>query len=249
MRALWPEAGEAEPWDVYRPDAPGVPLLRLSMVASVDGAATDRQGHTAGLGGQGDWEVFRTLRAQSDAVLVGAGTARLEGYGPVRLRADLTARRRDELGRDRPPAIVLVSRSLELDPANPIFTEARVPTAVLTCAGASAERRADLEHVATVLTAGDERVDLAAGLAEIRRLLGPLVTCEGGPSLNEALLRAGVVDELCMTLAPQLAGAPGAPRLSGDLDEPAALSLRHAATDDAGELYLRYAVGGEPGQA
>jgi riboflavin biosynthesis pyrimidine reductase len=241
MRALWPQAHHGlDPWALYRPDDPDAPLLRLNMVAGVDGAATDRHGHTAELGGPGDWEVFRTLRAQADVVLVGAGTARREGYGPARLRRDLAARRRDDLGRARRPAIVLVSRSLALDPASPIFAEADPPTAVLTCAGASAERRARLEPVATVLTAGGDHVDLVDGLARIRQVMGPVITCEGGPSLNASLLRAGVVDELCVTLAPQLVGVPSAPRLAGGLDEPAALSLRQVAIDDTGELYLRY---------
>lgn len=243
MRVLWPAAHEADPWALYLPDAPHQACVRLSMVASVDGAATDQQGRSAGLGGDGDWEVFRTLRAQADAVLVGAGTARHEGYGPVRLRSDLAARRRDELGRDRPPAMVLVSQSLSLDPDAAIFTEAQVPTTVLTCAGGDPERRADLQRVAHVVVAGDERVDLRAGLRHIHDEIGPLVTCEGGPSLNESLLRAGAADELCLTLAPKLAGAPGAPRLAGALGEPAALSLRHVAGDDTGELYLRYRLG------
>lgn len=242
MRVLWPEPGEAEAWELYRPD-PGRPLLRVNMVASVDGAAADASGRTTGLGGAGDWEVFRTLRAQADAVLVGAGTARAEGYGPARLRPDLAARRREELGRAAPPAMVLVSRSLELDPDSPIFADARVPTVVLTCAAADPGRRAALERAGRVLIAGEEAVDPADGVAQVQRALGPLIAGEGGPSLNAALLRAGVVDELCVTVAPQLAGAPAAPRLAGDFDRPAALSLAQAATDGSGELYLRYRVG------
>lgn len=243
MRLLWPEPREpVDPWEAYRPADTARPLLRMNMVIGVDGAATDAQGHTAALGGEGDWEVFRTLRAQADAVLVGAGTARAEGYGPARVRGDLAARRRDELGHALPPAIVLVSQSLRLDPDSPIFTDATVPTTVLTCAAADADRRAALERVGRVVVAGQASVDLAAGLARIREDIGPVVTCEGGPTLNAGLLRAGVVDELCVTVAPQLVGMPLAPRLAADLDRSVALSLAHVAAADDGELYLRYGV-------
>lgn len=244
MRVLLPEpAGGVTAWELYRPAEPDRPLLRLNMVVGVDGAAADAQGHTAGLGGESDWEVFRTLRAQSDVVLVGAGTARAEGYGPARLRSDLAARRRDDLGRPVPPAIVLVSRSLQLDPHSPIFTDAAVPTTVVTCAAADPDRRAALERVGRVLVAGDAHVDLAAGLGRVRDAIGPVVTCEGGPRLNAGLLRAGVVDELCVTVAPQLVGMPLAPRLADDLDVSVALSLAHVAVSDDGELHLRYRVG------
>lgn len=244
MRVLLPDRRDAiDPWELYRPADAHRPLMRLNMVVGVDGAATDPHGHTAALGGEGDAEVFRTLRAQADVVLVGAGTARAEGYGPARLRSDLAARRRDELGRTSPPAIVLVSRSLQLDPHGPIFTNAKVPTTVLTCAAADADRRAALQRVGRVVVAGDEHVDLAAGLAQIRDAFGPVVTCEGGPTLNAGLLRAGVVDELCVTLAPQLVGLPLSPRLADDLDRSMALSLEHLAANDTGELYLRYRVG------
>src|SRR5262249_56336246 len=53
------------------------------MVASLDGAATVR-GRTGGLSGEADRQVFAMLRALADVIVVGAGTARVEGYGPVR---------------------------------------------------------------------------------------------------------------------------------------------------------------------
>lgn len=243
MRLLWPEPREpVDPWEAYRPADARTPLLRVNMVVGVDGAATDAEGRTAALGGEGDWEIFRALRAQADAVLVGAGTARAEEYGPARVRGDLAARRREELGHTLPPAIVLVSRSLRLDPDSPIFTDASVPTTVLTCAAADADRRAALERVGRVVVAGEAHVDLAAGLARLREEIGPVVTCEGGPTLNAGLLRAGVVDELCVTVAPQLVGMPLAPRLAADLDRSVALSLTQVAVADDGELYLRYEV-------
>ena len=242
MRQLLPVTlADVDPYEAYRPEDPAKPQLRLNMVSSVDGAVTDEHGRSGGLGEAADREVFRILRAHADAILVGAGTVRTEGYGPHRLRADLAARRRED-GRQAPAAMVVVTRSLELDLRAPLFTEARTPTVVLTCGAASAERRRALAEHARVLVAGEHDVDLAAGLAALRDELGAAqVLCEGGPGFNSALFAAGVVDELCVTVAPTLVDGDG-PRLAAQLGRRVDLRLVAAYEQDS-ELLLRYAVG------
>lgn len=225
-------------WDVYRPDDPGAALLRVNMVVSADGAATDERGHSEGLGGDGDGEVFRTLRAQADAILVGAGTVRAEGYGPYRLRADLAERREGE-GRSRAAPIIVVTRSLDLDLDAPLFTEARTPTIVLTCAAAPEERRHAAARVGRVLVVGNDDVELPAALAELRTELGLAhLLCEGGPTLNAPLFQSSLVDELCLTVAPRLIGGTG-PHLIRGLGGLADLGLLSLCEHD-GELLARY---------
>jgi riboflavin-specific deaminase-like protein len=240
MRQLLPmPLEEVDPYEVYRPDDPAAPLLRVNMIASADGAATDAQGRVRGLAGPGDQEVFRTLRALADGILVGASTVRLEGYGPHRLRADLMRRRKAD-GRNRPAPIVVVTRSLQLDLASSLFTEAHTPTIVLTCAAASAERRRATERVARVLVIGDTDVDLGRAINVLHGELGLVhLLCEGGPTLNAGLFDAGLVDELCLTIAPKLAGANG-PRIVAGPIELTQLCLVTACEQDC-ELYLRYA--------
>ncbi|MGH8901134.1 MAG: dihydrofolate reductase family protein [Egibacteraceae bacterium] len=250
MRQLLPTPiDEADPYEVYRPDDPTVPLLRVNMVASADGAATDAQGRAGGLAGEGDQEVFRTLRALADGILVGASTVRVEGYGPHRLRADL-ARRREADGRAAPAPIVVVTRSLDLDLASPLFTGGRTPTVVLTCAAAPADRRRAAEQTARVLVVGDADVDLERAVATLRTEFGLAhLLCEGGPTLNAGLIGAGLVDELCLTIAPALTGT-GRLRIVADEGPPPnplagkvvlrRLSLLTACEQDS-ELYLRYA--------
>jgi riboflavin-specific deaminase-like protein len=241
MRQLLPFPVEnVVPYDVYRPDEGTDRLLRINMVASADGHATDATGVTEGLGGTGDHELFRSLRALADGILVGAGTVRVEGYGPHRLRADLAELRRRD-GRPDPAAVVVVSRSLALDAQAPIFTQAKTPTIVLTCASAPADRRAHLAATTPVIVIGDDSVDLAAALDQLTERFGIAhVLCEGGPTLNRALLRTGLVDELCLTISPQLTGAPAisivrAPARAADL-ELAGLCEHN------GELFARYRV-------
>lgn len=244
MRQLLPfPAEDIAPYEVYRPEGRGR-FLRINMVASVDGHATDASGVTAQLGGEGDLEVFRSLRALADGILVGAGTARAEGYGPHRLRADLAALRERD-GRPGPAAIVVVSGALDLDPHSRLFAEAKTPTIVVTSAAAPDERRERLAATTPVVVAGDAEVDLVEACDQLARRFGIThVLCEGGPRLNSALLRTGLVDELCLTLAPVLVGVdsrcivqPVAPFAKMDL-----LGL----CEQDGELYARYGVRVEP---
>jgi len=232
--------GPVDPYDVARLPVPdGRPWLRVNFVVSADGSATDEQGRSEGLGGPGDRALFRALRAHADAILVGAGTARAEGYGPHRMRPDLAARRGAD-GRPEPAAVVVVTRSLDLDLDAPLFTAARTPTVVLTCAAAPPQRRERAAGVARLLVAGEEAVDLAEGLRLLRAETGAAsVLCEGGPVLTRDLLDAGLVDELCLTVAPVLVGT-GA-RLVEGLERRVDLELQRLATDD-GDLYLGYGV-------
>src|SRR5207249_8360577 len=92
------------------PDAVG-PHLRLNFVASPDGAATV-DGVSAGLQTPGDNRVFELLRDLADVVLVGAGTIRQEGYGPLRPGPTRRQRRLD-LGRRVVPVLAVVSARLD----------------------------------------------------------------------------------------------------------------------------------------
>ncbi|TDC75034.1 dihydrofolate reductase family protein [Actinomadura sp. 7K507] len=229
MHRLLPEppADGIDPYDAYA-DAPG---MRLGMVMSVDGSVTDAEGWTDKLGGDADFRVFRTLRALSDAILVGARTVRTGRLGPARLRADLRARR------GGPPApIVVVSRSLDLDWTLPLFTEAETPTIVVT----SRNARNEVPGHVQAIGAGRDDVDLPAAIRTLREDLGhERLLCEGGPALATALIRASLVDELCLSIAPALLGGARHTRLLDGLDaevplDPAALYL------DEGVLFIRY---------
>src|SRR5215467_13845393 len=93
------------------------PSLRVNFVTSIDGAVTV-DGRSGGLGDDADRRVFGILRQLSDAVMVGAGTLRNEGYGPVRMDDGRRAWR-EERGLAPYPRLVVVSSSLHLDPAGP----------------------------------------------------------------------------------------------------------------------------------
>lgn len=214
--------------------------LRGGFVLTTDGGVA-WDGGSRPLQTPADSAVFSALRAVADAVVVGAGTARSEGYGPVRLRPAGRAWRVERGRSPEPPPLVVVSRSLELDPGERFFSG---PSLVLTCAASDPRRRESLSAVTEVLVVGDEEVDLLAAVRVLherglRRLL-----CEGGPTLLTAVLAAGLLDELCLTLTPLLLGA--APTLlASALPAPRPLELRSLVHGGDGVLLARYAVGGD----
>src|SRR5262250_3460046 len=137
--------------------------VRANMVASLDGAAT-LDGRTRGLSSEADEQVFAMLRALSDVILVGAGTARAEHYGPVRPESEglRWAWLRD--GRPPSPPIALVTRALDLDLGSALFADAPpyARTIVITTESAPPDRLAAAARTAEVIVAGESSVDLKA---------------------------------------------------------------------------------------
>ena len=215
MRQLLPTlTDQVDLPDVYAYPT-GRPWVRANMVASLDGSAV-KDGRSGGLGGPADREVFGVLRSLCDAVLVGAGTARAEGYRAPRAKEPEQDARRSR-GQRPAPVLVLVTRRLELDPGSALFTGAE-RTVVVTSGSSDEDARSRLAEVADVVVTGDE-VDIAAALDVLRDRGLARILCEGGPSLLGDVARAGRLDELCLTVSPQLVGGDGPRIVHGpDLD-------------------------------
>jgi len=232
---------EVDPLEVYDEvrEAPGGrPWVIVDMVSSVDGA-TALAGRSGGLGGPGDKAVFRALRAVPDVILVGAATARVERYGPVRLDDEVRARR-EARGQAPLPRLALVSGRLDLDPDAVMFTEASEPPLVFTTDGAAAEQVGRFEGRAELVALGPTSVDLTKALAELHRRGARVVLAEGGPRLNGQLVAAGVVDEWCQSVAPMLVAGDSA-RVAHGADPAAPVRLvLHRLLEQDGDLFATY---------
>lgn len=236
MITLWPPDSGGDPDDAdrlaalyaYPPDLTA-PWVRVGFVASADGAATV-DGRSGGLGSPPDKRVFGMLRQLADVVLVGAGTVRAEDYRGAR---------RPIRGTDRPPPIAVITGSADIDPESRLLTDTAVAPIVLTTEAAPAHRRAALAAAGADVALLD-RLTPAAVLAELGRRGLYRVLCEGGPRLNGDLVAADAVDELCLTVAPLLAGG-GSGRI---VDGPGGVPIRAmelvTALHEDGVLLLRY---------
>lgn len=241
----WHPTARDEALDGVYPDLPPAGRDRwvaVNMITSVDGrVAID--GVSEGLGGAGDLAGFRALRSAVDVVLVGAGTARAERYGPTKVRAE-AREARVERGQAPRPAIAVVSLSLDVDAVVDRVVAGGGSLLVVTSAAADPERREALAgRGVTVVIAGEQDVDLVDALSQLASLGMGRVLVEGGPRLNRDMLAAGLVDDLFVTVAPLLVGAVAPGMVATPLDLPVALELAEGRTHD-GELLLRYRVVG-----
>jgi riboflavin biosynthesis pyrimidine reductase len=234
---VWPDAASDLDDDALT-EGIREPALRMNFVSSVDGAAT-RDGLSGGLGDAADRRYFELLRRVADVVLVGAGTVRAEGYGPMRVSDDSVAWR-EAHGLTPHPVFAIVSGSLDLDPASRIFSAAPVRSIVVTTPGRNAAAFAEVADV--VETGVGERIDAAAAIDALRGRGLARILCEGGPHLFGSLLAADVVDELCVTLEPSLEAGESRRIAAGILPEPRGLELVHVLRSGS-TLLLRYARG------
>ena len=174
---------------------PDGPWLRVNMVSTVDGAAQGPDGLSGSINNDADKAVFDALRVDADVLVVGAGTVRAEGYGPV----------------GKPFVVV----------------------------GSSLPPKLEGDADVRLHPGGD--ADALRGLVDGLRAEGlARILCEGGPTLLDGLLHAGLVDELCCTVTPRLVGGSGKRIVDGPLvDVPLTLS---SLVEQDGTLLARWLV-------
>ncbi|MGH3974696.1 MAG: RibD family protein [Pseudonocardiaceae bacterium] len=216
------------------------PYVVLNMVATADGAATVAH-RTAPISNPADRQLFHELRTHVDAVMVGAGTVRIERYGRL-VRDPQRRERRTARGLAPDPLAIVVSRRLALPPDLPLLADPHSRVMVLTTS--SAELDGCAAQVSYLRCAPGEELNLATMLTRLRAEHGiRSVLCEGGPTLNASLLPAGLVDELFLAIAPTLAGSAGALSIldRAPLAEPVNLDLIWL-LESEGQLFARYAL-------
>lgn len=221
------------------PDALARPWVRVNFVSSTDGAVTV-SGKSHGLSSPADKRLFAMIRDLADVILVGSGTALVEGYRGVR-PSEVRDDRRARHGLSPLPPIAVVTRHCSVAPDSGLITDTAAQPIVITCAAAPKTRRNALaEAGADVVLAGSDDVDLRTALTALadRGLLR--IACEGGPRLFGTLIADDLVDELCLSMAPLLAGGDAGRIGDGALPAaPRELRLASVLADDD-MLFLRY---------
>lgn len=192
----------------YPDPVPARGWVRANMVSTLDGSATDGEGRSGSLGGPADRAVFSALRGLADVVVVGAGTARTEGYKAPRPKPAFAERRRRS-GQRPACELALVTRSGDV-PADAVTPDSGY---VVTCSSAPVQRLRDRLGADRVLVVGQDDVDAAEAVAAVVGVGLRRVLLEGGPTLLGAALAAGSVDELCLTQSALLVAGDG-PRVA-----------------------------------
>jgi 5-amino-6-(5-phosphoribosylamino)uracil reductase len=241
---LWPdpEAGldlDAAFADTGPGSREGRPWVAINMVTSVDGRA-QLHGTAEGLGSRTDRRLMQVHRAVFDAVASGSGTLIADDFYS-RLPDDLAARRR-ETGRDPQPLAVVIAGTRPVPADRRWFGYADQRRVVAVGAASPHVDQQPLPGVETWVAPTDEPQPAwllqrlaAAGVGSL--------LLEGGPTLNAAFLRVGLLDEVLWTIGPRLVAGEALSMIApAGLDAPVELNLvsihRHA-----DELYLRYTSG------
>jgi riboflavin biosynthesis pyrimidine reductase len=211
--------------------------VRANFVSTLDGAVQGPDDKAGSISDHADRRVFALLRSLCDVVVVGAGTARAEGYAPVKPH-EVDTELRQRLGLAAVPSIAVVSHTVDV--TEELLCGGEAPTVLFTTASAPAARVADARAVADVVVAGEEAIDPGLVVEELSARGLQRILLEGGPQLMRTFVAADRCDELCLTVSGLLVGGDRHRLLRGGaVDPPRALQLRHLLEED-GTLFCRY---------
>jgi riboflavin-specific deaminase-like protein len=217
---------------------PHRPYLVLNMVATVDGRVA-LDGRAGPIGNEADRDLFDRLRTLTDAVMVGANTATVEGYHRL-VNNPLRRKQRQDRGLSPDPLAILVSARLTVRATMPLLQDPSSHVIIITTSSAALSGcRAKVDYIRTTSPVAS----LQPALRTLRESYGVRsVLCEGGPRLNASLLRDHLVDELFLSVAAKLSGEPDGPSIVAPVPRGPTTNLELRWALQAGQdLFLRYA--------
>ena len=215
----------------------------VNAAMSADGKLSSRRREQVVISGPEDFARLDALRASCDAVCVGSGTVLADDPHLTVEDPDLRAERRAE-GKPPHPARVVVDTRARTPPDSRVLDDVAA-SYVLVGNAAPDDRRAALRETgATLVTAGDERVDIEKGFAALEDEGIERLLVEGGGEILFSVFEAGLVDELSVFIGSILIGGRDAPTLAdgaGFVEEFPELALEAVERVDDGVL-CRYTV-------
>jgi len=202
---------------------PQRPYVLLSVAASIDGRIDDTSPDRLLLSNAEDFDRVDQVRAESDAILIGAGTMRADN---PRLLVNSEQRRADRLARGLPeyPLKVTVTSSGNLDPDLKFWHHGGAKLVYTTDAGAE-KLRDRLGDLAEIVSLGTE-IDFGAMLDDLGRSEVQQLMVEGGTQIHTAFLSNNLVDEIHLAIAPIVVGAADAPAFLGPATYPGGSTRR-----------------------
>lgn len=220
------------------------PYVTLSCAMSIDGYLDSAEPHRLAMSNAADLDRVDGVRAQHDAIMVGASTVRRDN---PRLLVRDAARRAKRLasGLRESPAKVTVTASGQLSPDAAFFTTGEGPRIVYCTPDRAEELGARLRDRAVVVGIGDDCVTMSALLDDLGERGIRSLMVEGGGTVLTQFLGADLVDELHLVIAPFFVGEARAPRVVGPAAFPwtASRRARLAGTSQIGDVVLlRYAL-------
>lgn len=213
------------------------PWVSINAAVTLDGKIATPDRRRFDLSSREDRRRMAALRDAAQAVIVGAGTLRAEDPPPY-----IREQKHPRPASDPAFTWVVLTRTLDLPSDGRVLRSDEVAKIVVAPEHAPVAR-ADLERRAEVWRLGREEVDLAALLDRLAQRGARRVVVEGGGEVNFAFLKAGLVDEVYVTVCPFILGGAGAPTLAGGpgLGAGGPLPLELVEVERrGGEIFLHY---------
>ena len=225
------------------------PFVSLNMASSLDGKITTFEKEKVRFGSDEDRESMENLRSKVDAILIGKDTL-LADDPPLILRIPKFIEQRRELKNNAQPFNIVVSSTLDIPiEDSDFFREKSTPKIVFTTEAADQDKIDRLQPYTQVIiipTNADGQVDLTSMVEKMADLGIDHLLLEGGGTLNFAMLNAGIIDEIYLTLCPFIIGGYSAPTTFDGKGFPKEfvrkLSLEEHRVGQLGEMFLKYSV-------
>ena len=184
--------------------------VHVNAAVSADGKLSTRRREQVRISGDDDFARVDRIRAESDAVLVGAGTVLADDPSLVRFDRE----HRGSVGKSGVPTRV-VADSRARTPPDAAILAGDAPTTVLASETAPSERLDALREAgASVVVAGEERVDLARAFDDLESSGVDDLLVEGGGELVFSLFATGLVDDLTLYVGSLVLGGRDAPTIA-----------------------------------
>ena len=224
-----------------------LPFVLINMAMTADGKIATANRAVSSFGSKRDHDNLLALRATADAVMCGARTADLNdinlGPGPAKFR-----RLRLKRGLTEYNLRIIVSGSGSINSRAEVFRHRFSPIIILTTERMTAATRQRLQQLgAEIKICGRREINFPRTLQWLRQRWNvKRLLCEGGGELNDALFRAGLVDELHLTVCPKIFGGRNAPTIADGLGFPrlanAAQLHLQSARRVGEEMFLVYSI-------
>ena len=188
------------------------PFVFINSAMSADGKISTKERKQVRISGKIDFDRMDSLRASSDAIMVGIGTILADNPSLTVKSQDRKLERR-QAGLEENPARIVVDSKARTPLDADIFVKGGGTRIIVVSKSAPAGRVEKLRDKATIVCAGDSEVDLAAAMEQLKAMGIKRLMLEGGATLNWGMLSAGLVDEIYTFIGNLIIGGRTAPTL------------------------------------